>query len=711
LLALDGGTEMRNRIDGLLNVENSIDEEFVSEFIGSYGALGEELYNACMDYAKAEAKRRAVEEKAQQAADDIQKGYGETFEPAVNEDGRLTMGVYDGQSVVIKNWDNESDLVKILDARENETTVRKADIENVNLGIPFDEWVRMNTAGRVQTIFNNVNIAYQPQESVGGGLGMPQEVNGEGGAKPAEDGGPTDFPQGEIPPTGDNSPTPPTEPENIAPAEPTQPRTEGGMPLYEEGGKMKPDFKNATSEETYNYLYGERKMNRDDINAFVRNKVADAEKRLNKLEGKRPKMGTDLDEFEEKVSKWEQDKADTQKELDYWNDVQQRAKQENLDEQRENADLAAQWKKVAALDDAVSLHEYLMRQVYGGLKFIWDDADNKTKGLGSHLGLGNGAEKRSRRWLIGKKGDGAMYPEQAAEWLVDRYKADTGNDVEYDEVFNTLLDILRGYDRKSVLGNDILKEHNAAQFNEDTFNKEDEKRSKDAWAVEHGFTDFAEYEDYMKSLEGTERPQGEGNGEAPAELMGEPVEPTDLEKPQEPQAKEQPTEPGTPAAQPQGTVANEPKEKVEETTEPKGEKEEPKGTFNPIEEAKKNVEEKEKKGTGKTSANGEKKEKKKDEPKSKWVNDEDADEFEEIRRKLREKLNQLNSGFDPEALQLSIRMAYLLMKHGVRKFADFAKQVIDAIGDGVRPHLKSIYAAAYYDPRFKEFRSEMTPRS
>ena len=49
---------------------------------------------------------------------------------------------------------------------------------------------------------------------------------------------------------------------------------------------------------------------------------------------------------------------------------------------------------------------------------------------------------------------------------------------------------------------------------------------------------------------------------------------------------------------------------------------------------------------------------------------------------------------DAEVLRMGTRMTYLMMKGGLRKFSDYAEAMVDEVGDAIRPHLKSLYAAA-----------------
>lgn len=96
--------------------------------------------------------------------------------------------------------------------------------------------------------------------------------------------------------------------------------------------------------------------------------------------------------------------------------------------------------------------------------------------------------------------------------------------------------------------------------------------------------------------------------------------------------------------------------------------------------------------------------------KSKWVDDADAERFEELRRRLRMKLGgQLNMGVDPEAFAIGVEMSYLMLKHGARKFGEFAKQMLEALGENVRPYLKAFYNGARDLPEMADYEKELTP--
>lgn len=84
-----------------------------------------------------------------------------------------------------------------------------------------------------------------------------------------------------------------------------------------------------------------------------------------------------------------------------------------------------------------------------------------------------------------------------------------------------------------------------------------------------------------------------------------------------------------------------------------------------------------------------------------------ADKYEELKRKMRDKLNNLNAGFDPEVFFIGAQMAAFHVEAGARKFVDFAKRMIEDLGDAIRPYLKSIYNGARDLPGMEPYRDDM----
>ena len=98
--------------------------------------------------------------------------------------------------------------------------------------------------------------------------------------------------------------------------------------------------------------------------------------------------------------------------------------------------------------------------------------------------------------------------------------------------------------------------------------------------------------------------------------------------------------------------------------------------------------------------------------KRRWVSEEDAAEFDRLHDELRKHFGKSGDmvqeeaasygkprprQMDAEVLRMGTRMTYLMMKGGLRSFADYCEAMKDElpdIFDEMRPHLKSLYAAA-----------------
>ena len=98
--------------------------------------------------------------------------------------------------------------------------------------------------------------------------------------------------------------------------------------------------------------------------------------------------------------------------------------------------------------------------------------------------------------------------------------------------------------------------------------------------------------------------------------------------------------------------------------------------------------------------------------KRRWISEDDASEFDNLRSDLRKHFGKNDdmvqeevAGYgqpqpkqmDAEVLRMGTRMTYLMMKGGLRSFSDYCEAMKDElpdIFDDMRPHLKSLYAAA-----------------
>lgn len=85
--------------------------------------------------------------------------------------------------------------------------------------------------------------------------------------------------------------------------------------------------------------------------------------------------------------------------------------------------------------------------------------------------------------------------------------------------------------------------------------------------------------------------------------------------------------------------------------------------------------------------------------------------YEQLLARMKAKLGQLNVGVDPEMLAIGTEMAVYHIEKGARKFTQFAKAMIEDLGDAIRPYLKSFYNGARDLPEVEEngWTDEMTP--
>ena len=76
--------------------------------------------------------------------------------------------------------------------------------------------------------------------------------------------------------------------------------------------------------------------------------------------------------------------------------------------------------------------------------------------------------------------------------------------------------------------------------------------------------------------------------------------------------------------------------------------------------------------------------------------------YEELKRRMKAKLGQLNTGIPPEVLAIGIEMTVYHLEKGARKFAEYAKAMIADLGDVIRPYLKAFYNGARDLPEVEE---------
>ena len=112
------------------------------------------------------------------------------------------------------------------------------------------------------------------------------------------------------------------------------------------------DWLATTPKRGYDYVFKESGLDAEEANAFVENKVAEAEKNLEKVKGKAPKMGTNIAAYKEAKADYVARVAEAQKAVDYWNGVKAERDKVLLEERR-----ARKEKDKALYDEAVAQEE------------------------------------------------------------------------------------------------------------------------------------------------------------------------------------------------------------------------------------------------------------------------------------------------------------------------------------------------------------------
>ncbi|MBR0263566.1 MAG: zeta toxin family protein, partial [Prevotella sp.] len=83
------------------------------------------------------------------------------------------------------------------------------------------------------------------------------------------------------------------------------------------------------------------------------------------------------------------------------------------------------------------------------------------------------------------------------------------------------------------------------------------------------------------------------------------------------------------------------------------------------------------------------------------------DKMEELRKQLLAKMNNTNVGIDPERMLLGAMYAVGKIERGFTKFADYAQEMVNDLGDMIRPYLKSFYNAVRDMPEAQEYADQM----
>ena len=296
--------------------------------------------------------------------------------------------------------------------------------------------------------------------------------------------------------------------------------TENAMPMIGEGDEAEPDFSKATSERAHGYIYDEAGLTRDEADQFVDANKKEADKTLEKLVGKPPKMGTSIAKYRKERAEWQRDVDAAKARVAYWQDVEQRQKgivkaeqqaafeaqqqeaegrRQLLEEQRTRREKLETAKKIYGdyLDDDMETphdaQELVALNMPRGL--AWDDVERDGhvyRGLQSELGtkrgFGNNGDTTAFNLYLAKKGSGVGVDEAVHSIWESSMNSLPNGEKRFDdmEIKNALLELLStaqsAADIRDYVINSRVAQAEASRAAEDEAMKDAEMQ---AWSEFH----------------------------------------------------------------------------------------------------------------------------------------------------------------------------------------------------------------------------------
>ncbi len=258
------------------------------------------------------------------------------------------------------------------------------------------------------------------------------------------------------------------------------------------------------AEETLVDLYSN--MSKEDAQEVVNGIIKQTQDRQKQL-AKKTINYEDIDKFQQHKKQV----RETEKKLAYWNEVKSLFTAP-LSQEEEVQSLKSIKEKESALGQAYSMREYILRNLALGAKFLWNDSENGTKGLGSHLGLRDSNEERRNYYaFLNSKDKKAVYPEVYAERLLTDVRENINPNVSFDEVFNEMIDCLSSYSTPTAMMDEAVRMHYEAEDNltQNDFEKQQqamidraEKREEDRIQDELNKQEALSEEDYERMRQG-----------------------------------------------------------------------------------------------------------------------------------------------------------------------------------------------------------------
>ena len=181
------------------------------------------------------------------------------------------------------------------------------------------------------------------------------------------------------------------------------------MPMVGEGEYAEPDFGATTPQRAHDYIFNESGLEEADAAAFTKNNVEAANKELEKIKNKKPKMGTSIAKFNKDKAEWEQKVNEAQAKADYWKQVKEARDKVLAQRLAEQHERERQQIEQAQADEAAYREEMAKKEaeqaalgtntVSPAIRDKWNAAP-KVEGAQNEIVLANGEKVAGRYYLV-----------------------------------------------------------------------------------------------------------------------------------------------------------------------------------------------------------------------------------------------------------------------------------------------------------------------
>lgn len=185
------------------------------------------------------------------------------------------------------------------------------------------------------------------------------------------------------------------------------------MPMIGEGDDAEPNFLATSPERGLSFLFGESQWDESDADDFLNSNVKASAKEVEKIEGKRPKAGTNFAKFNKDMASWNASKQEAEAKAKYWKQMKE-LRDAELAKQKAERDAAEKARQEAATDQAIAEEEaYAAEQAQKAAKQAELGSNNvapairekwaaapKTEGVADEIVLANGEKVAGKYYLV-----------------------------------------------------------------------------------------------------------------------------------------------------------------------------------------------------------------------------------------------------------------------------------------------------------------------